>query len=236
MKSPDSHFFHYPLSVGELILNEEESTHAIRVCRAQKGDFLRLCDGEGHFAKGIILETDPKECRVLVENIETASGEKPRFSLALACLKDDGNEEVVFHASQTELNQIVFLRTDYSQEPKNSDCKKIIRRAELKSKVSLKQSLKPWLTAIQGPIVLDDFLANYSGDLILADIDGDPELKPLNENVETTLLVGPEGGFSAREIELIKAYSRGQVHLLKLGKTRLRAKTAAIIALGKCLH
>ncbi|NLG39464.1 MAG: RNA methyltransferase, partial [Fibrobacter sp.] len=66
--------------------------------------------------------------------------------------------------------------------------------------------------------------------------DGDPELKPLNENVETTLLVGPEGGFSAREIELIKAYSRGQVYLLKLGKTRLRAKTAAIIALGKCLH
>ena len=52
MRSPDSHFFHYPLSVGELILNEEESTHAIRVCRAQRR-FLRLCDGEGHFAKGI---------------------------------------------------------------------------------------------------------------------------------------------------------------------------------------
>ena len=50
---------------------------------------------------------------------------------------------------------------------------------------------------------------------------------------ETTLLVGPEGGFSKKEIELVKSYSRGEVKLLKLGRTRLRARTAAIVGIGK---
>lgn len=236
MKSPDSHFFHSPLIVDDIILNEEESSHLVRVCRVQKGTSIRLCDGEGHFADAMVLDTNPKECHVFVEKVETSPKPKPLFSLALACLKDDGNEEVAFHASQTEINQIVFLRTDFSQEPKNSDCKKMIRRAELKSKVSLKQSLKPWLTSIEGPILLDDWLSNYSGDLILADIHGKSDLEPLDENKETTLLIGPEGGFSNREIELIKSYKKGKVHLLNLGSTRLRARTAAIIALGKCLH
>lgn len=236
MKSPDSHFFQKPLIVGENTLNEEESLHALRVCRAKDGDILRLCDGEGHFASGVITKTDARGCQVLVKEIETSTLQKPHLSIALAHLKDDGNEEVVFHASQMLVDEIIFLRTDHSQEPKNSDCKKTLRRAELKSKVGLKQSMKPWLTEIKGPISLDDWLLTYTGNLVLADINGSPSIPSLGVNSKTTLLIGPEGGFSTREIELIKGYSKGHVYLLSLGPTRLRARTAAIVALGKCLQ
>ena len=100
------------------------------------------------------------------------------------------------------------------------------------------------MTRIEGPIEFDKWLKDYQGDLILCDIDGERKLdledgsgnaadgtpaKPV------TLLVGPEGGFSPREIEAIKAFKNGKVHLLNLGNTRLRARTAAIIALGKVL-
>jgi 16S rRNA (uracil1498-N3)-methyltransferase len=174
-------------------------------------------------------------------------------SLGIACLKDDALEEVVFHAAQTEIDKIIFLRTDFSQEPKNSDLKKTVRRAELKSLVSLKQSKKAWMTAIEGPVEFDKWLESYKGDLILCDIDGDRQLnlsgtdnasasdssganESSNENATPiTLLVGPEGGFSPREIEAIKTFQNGKVHLLNLGNTRLRARTAAIIALGKIL-
>lgn len=230
MKTPDSRFYCPLITVGRITLDENESNHAIRVCRAAVGDTLQLSDGLGHYADATITNADSKACEVEVTEVETASSERPKVSLGIACLKDDALEEVVFHAAQTEIDKIIFLRTDFSQEPKASDLHKTVRRAELKSLVSLKQSKKPWLTQIEGPITLDDWLKNYEGDLILCDIDGAPTVEKI-ENT-TTLLVGPEGGFSPRELNLIRSH-KGKVHLLNLGKTRLRARTASIVALGK---
>ena len=243
MKTPDSRFYCPLISVGTIVLDENESSHAVRVCRAANGDTLQLCDGLGHYADAIITKADAKACEVRVDTVEDAPFKRPRLNLGIACLKDDALEEVVFHAAQTETDSVIFLRTDYSQEPKNSDLHKLVRRSELKSLVSLKQSKKPWMTRIEGPIEFDKWLKDYQGDLILCDIDGERKLDlGLGECVEdgtpakpVTLLVGPEGGFSPREIEAIKTFQNGKVHLLNLGNTRLRARTAAIIALGKVL-
>ena len=246
MKTPDSRFYCPLISVGTITLDENESSHAVRVCRAANGDTLQLCDGLGHYADAIITKADAKACEVRVDTVEDAPFRRPRLNLAIACLKDDALEEVVFHVAQTETDSIIFLRTDYSQEPKNSDLKKTVRRAELKSLVSLKQSKKAWMTRIEGPIEFDQWLAQYQGDLILCDIDGERHLN-LDDGVGTenaagnaparpiTLLVGPEGGFSPREIEAVKSFTNGKVHLLNLGNTRLRARTAAVIAFGKIL-
>lgn len=246
MKTPDSRFYCPLITVGTIILDENESSHAVRVCRAANGDTLQLCDGLGHYADATITKADAKACEVRVDTVEDAALKRPRLNLGIACLKDDALEEVVFHAAQTETDSIIFLRTDYSQEPKNSDLKKTVRRAELKSLVSLKQSKKPWMTRIEGPIEFDKWLKDYQGDLILCDIDGERKLD-LEGNADgncsageraatsVTLLVGPEGGFSPREIEAIKTFRNGKVHLLNLGNTRLRARTAAVIALGKVL-
>lgn len=230
MKTPDSRFYCTLISKGRITLDENESNHAVRVCRATVGDTLQLSDGLGHYADSVIVRADAKACEVEVSEVITASSERPAVSLGIACLKDDALEEVVFHAAQTDIDRIVFLRTDFSQEPKESDLHKTVRRAELKSLVSLKQSKKPWLTRIEGPVTLDEWLASYEGDVILCDIDGSPAIEPPLK--QTTLLVGPEGGFSPREMDLIKSHN-GTVHLLNLGKTRLRARTAAIVALGK---
>ena len=246
MKTPDSRFYCPLITVGTITLDENESTHAVRVCRACEGDVLQLSDGVGHFADAVIEVADAKTCVVRVDTVIEADRPRPKVSLGIACLKDDALEEVVFHAAQTEIDKIIFLRTDFSQEPKNSDLKKTVRRAELKSLVSLKQSKKAWMTAIEGPVEFDKWLASNQGDLILCDIDGERQLnlsgdgsganENANENAAPiTLLVGPEGGFSPREIEAIKTFQNGKVHLLNLGNTRLRARTAAIITLGKIL-
>jgi 16S rRNA (uracil1498-N3)-methyltransferase len=242
MKTPDSRFYCPLITAGTITLDENESSHAVRVCRACVGDVLQLSDGVGHYADALIEVADAKACVVRVDTVIESERARPKVSLGIACLKDDALEEVVFHAAQTEINKIIFLRTDFSQEPKSSDLKKTVRRAKLKSPVSLKQSKKAWMTAIEGPVEFDKWLASYQGDLILCDIDGERQLNLIgdgsdaNENdAPITLLVGPEGGFSPREIEAIKTFQNGKVHLLNLGNTRLRARTAAIIALGKIL-
>jgi 16S rRNA (uracil1498-N3)-methyltransferase len=97
------------------------------------------------------------------------------------------------------------------------------------------------MTRIEGPIEFDKWLKDYQGDLILCDIDGERKLDLGEGSADgtpakpITLLVGPEGGFSPREIEAIKTFQNGKVYLLNLGNTRLRARTAAVIALGKVL-
>ena len=231
MRTPDSRFYCPQIGVGTFTLDENESSHAVRVCRATAGDTLELCDGLGHFADATIVKADPKACEVRIDKFDTVSTERPKLNLAIACLKDDALEEVVFHAAQTEIDTIYFLRTDFSQEPKNSDLHKLIRRAELKSLVSLKQSKKPWMTRIEGPIEFDRWLDTYEGNLVLCDINGEKSVPVLEQR--TTLLVGPEGGFSDKEISRIKSYQQGKTTLINLGNTRLRARTAAIIALGK---
>lgn len=233
MKTPDSHFYVQGITPGTLTLSEEESAHAIRVCRAREGDVLELCDGEGHFANGTVITADPRQCAVRVDSVQSASYPRPGLSLVLACLKDEANEEVAFHAAQMDIGSITLLRTERSQEPKDSGLSRVVRRCELKSLVSLKQSKKPWLTQIHGPVTLEDFLRDYRGDLVLCDIGGSDSAPETAENV--TVLVGPEGGFSDREVELIKNFKGGQVHLLKLGNTRLRARTAAVVAIGKMI-
>ena len=147
------------------------------------------------------------------------------------------------------IGSITFLRTDYSQEPKNSDLHKLVRRSELKSLVSLKQSKKPWLTEICGPVEFKEWLKGYHGDLILCDVDGEKTApteitakltsgsagKEKCDITPITLLVGPEGGFSPDEIRMTREFTGGKSYALNLGNTRLRARTAAIVALGKLL-
>lgn len=250
MKTPDSRFYCPQIQCGRATLDENESAHAVKVCRAAQGDVLELCDGQGHFAAGTIVVADPRACQVEISKVETPKPERPLLNLAIACLKDDALEEVVFHAAQTEIASITFLRTNYSQEPKNSDLHKLVRRSELKSLVSLKQSKKPWLTEICGPVEFKEWLKSYRGDLILCDVDGERvlpsevqdklnntngESSPVERHSPVTLLVGPEGGFSPEEIRMTKEFTGGKSYSLNLGSTRLRARTAAIVALGKLL-
>lgn len=237
MKTPDTRFFLSSLFPGEHILSEDESLHAIKVCRAKIGDSLRLCDGKGKLAEGRIIEASPKACKILIESLPEIEEKKPRLQLAIACLKDDGNEEVTLHAAQANLSKIILLRTEHSQEPKNSDLSRVVRRCSLKSRVSLKQSMKTWETEIEGPCELETWLQNIKGTLILCDIKGQKEISALNEESENpvTILIGPEGGFSKREIELIQNAPHAKTELLQLGTTRLRARTAALFAIGKLI-
>jgi 16S rRNA (uracil1498-N3)-methyltransferase len=89
MKTPDSRFYCPLISVGTIILDENESSHAVRVCRAVNGEILQLCDGLGHYADATITKADAKACEVRVDTVEDAPLKRPRLNLGIACLKDD---------------------------------------------------------------------------------------------------------------------------------------------------
>jgi 16S rRNA (uracil1498-N3)-methyltransferase len=228
----DSNFFLENLSLGEVFLSQEESSHIVKSFRARVGDYLELCDGKGCFADAELLEANPKACKVLIKNINEQEPQ-PQIHLAIGCLSDGSEEEIVFHATQLPLAAIHLLRTERSLEPRNSDLGKLRRRMEAKSLVALKQSRKSWLTEIKPPIYLKEFLENFKGNLIVCEKNDESTASHSPLPIPPiAILTGPKGGFSSAELEIMK---NKNAFFLSLGNTRLRAVTAPIIALGKVI-
>jgi len=228
----NSNFFIERLHLGEALLNSDESSHITKSFRASTGDSLTLCDGKGRLANAELAVVSPRECKVLIKSISEQEP-APQTHLAISCLSNGGEEEIVFHAAQVPLAAIHLLRTERSLEPRNSDLSKLRRRMEAKSMVALKQSRKAWLTEIKAPVYLSEFLETFKGNLIVCDQSGQLTTShlPLATD-QTAILSGPEGGFSPAELEAMK--SKG-AFFFSLGVTRLRAVTAPIFALAK-LH
>ena len=92
------------------------------------------------------------------------------------------------------------------------------------------QSNRNCIPRLMEPIKFDDLDLS---DLIVADERFAHGKENKNKNVSgVRLLIGPEGGFSESEFEKMDA---ANVSGLSLGKTILRAETAAIVAISKVL-
>lgn len=213
---------------SSISLNPEESAHAVKVFRHRVGDLLRIGNGHGLQGVGIVSLASISGCVLELQSIAPQQP-RPHLHLAIGCLKDNDLEEVMESCGQLNLASLTLLRTDHSQEPKDSDLGRTVRRLEMKSLVAFKQSQKSWLTTVHGPIPFSQWV-DQSQDIILCDMHGSPTLSFSGQ--EQVLAVGPEGGFSPREIEAMKAH---HCQSLRIGTTRLRAKTCPIVAMGALL-
>jgi 16S rRNA (uracil1498-N3)-methyltransferase len=100
---------------------------------------------------------------------------------------------------------------------------------------AMKQSLRAWLPEITFYRSFDALLNSYSDCTVFAaheKIDSADKTITTGDSDKNLLLVGPEGGFSANEIEKLKSRN---VKLLSLGRNRLRTETAALVFLSKFL-
>ena len=96
-----------------------------------------------------------------------------------------------------------------------------------------KQSKRDVIPMVHDIIKTDDIL-NFSGDLVLCYEDEDKTqlgdiTKDLSKNIG--LVIGPEGGISERELELLSEAKK-----VGLGRRILRAETAAITASFYIIH
>jgi 16S rRNA (uracil1498-N3)-methyltransferase len=96
-----------------------------------------------------------------------------------------------------------------------------------------KQCRRAWAMELAGWCTLDTLLGEgFPEGGVVADRDG-PSLSQLGEDVPSTMLVGPEGGFSDREQQLIERCGWIPV---RLGPHVLRAETAAVVGAALLLE
>ena len=206
---------------------ETESKHAIKVLRLKNESKVRLVNGKGIEAFGVIISDHPKHCEVSV--LEQREELKNPFKIAIAIAPTKNNDRIEWFLEKA----IEIGLTDFIPIVcKNSERKKF--NEERWNKVSiaaLKQSQRLWKTTIHQPIKLEEYLSEYINGLKSIAYCGDFDKKEfsqvVNKKENQLILIGPEGDFTPEETTL--AFEKG-FQPVSLGVNRLRTETAGVVA------
>jgi len=211
----------------QITLGNEESFHCIKVLRMRAGDKINLSDGMGNLFEGQILAQDIKNCPVMLLNVNPQYGQRAfRLHMAVAPTKNIARFEwFIEKATEIGVDEITPLFCEYSErvQIRTDRLQKIILSAA-------KQSIKTYLPVLHEPVKFADFIKmNHSSARFVAYVEENQplHLKTAYQEGDCTVLIGPEGDFSKKEIEV--AIQNGFIPV-NLGPSRLRTETAAVVA------
>ncbi len=224
-----------PAPGDRLALAAEETRHA-HVRRLRRGETVEVFDGSGRSYRGVVaaLARDAAEITI-TEELPAHVGESPlELTLALAVLKNDRLEWVIEKATELGVHAIRPFTSQFSlarpSEARWTRWRQIARSAA-------KQCGRTVLPHIESPVAWESLLRDPSPCRLLCWEDGGRALADLVPKdavpQRLTLAIGPEGGFSAAEVDAARA--AGWL-LLHLGPRVLRADTAALAALALCQY
>ena len=209
-------------------LSESESHHATKVMRLKAGNTIRLVDGKGNGYLAEIAEIHQK--KTLLNVIETLPTDVKPAPLHIAIAPTKTNERFEFFIEKAIELGISEITPIFSF---NSERKKLnVERVNRIAIAALKQSMRAFMPTINEPIKYADFIKQQNDNEKFICFCGDSEkvdLKTIDFAKPTTILIGPEGDFNEKEVEL--ALEKG-FKILNLGKARLRTETAAIFSLS----
>ena len=213
-----------------LVLTGDEAHHALRVVRVRPGDSVALFDGSGRELLGVVGSASKNEVRVSVLEERLATPSTNRVTIAQGWLKrDKSTEYLVRHGTAIGVHRFLFFRADHSEKRPLSDSK--WKRLAIES---AKQSGRLWLPIFDMAEDLEKALDRVDGRLLMATRAMAPV--PFREAVQgdaVALLVGPEGDWTRRELDVL--LSKGATPV-SLGPATYRAEVAAFLAASLVLY
>jgi len=210
----------------------QDARHITKVLRLGKDQTLRVTDGRGNDYTAVILSTSTSAVEVEIIQKNFCKTESP-LTVTLCCgmLKDKKMDFIIKHATTLGINQwIPFFCERSIPLPGKKRLAGRHQRWETISKESLKQCRRSRLVDISMPVSFSEALQKAKDhDLNIAfwEKAGMPlkNLPPSNPVTSVMILIGPEGGFSEKEIRTARDHG---FLSCSLGPRILRAETAAI--------
>ncbi|MBQ8292217.1 MAG: 16S rRNA (uracil(1498)-N(3))-methyltransferase [Bacilli bacterium] len=215
---------------SEVIIDKDDSFHIVKVMRMRVGDEVLVSDNQDSYLtkikvldeKGVILE--------VIEKQENSSELPLKVSIAQGLVRKDKMEEVLSKITALGANCYIPVNMERSnikiKEEKKDRQLKIIKEAS-------EQSMRNKLMELSSIISFKDLLklkTNYDVCLFAstkASLDN-PNLKQVlkNKDIKSILVVvGPEGGISPKEEELME---KANFLPITLGPRILRTELAPI--------
>lgn len=207
---------------------EETAKHFIKVLRIKLGEEVLLISGEGENYISIVSNLTKKE--VSLEVKETIKVDKNyNIDIALCTPKKDALELSLRHAVELGVNDVILSKSCFSQEItlKTDRLDKIVISAMEQSNNSFKPKI------IEKKLV--DISFNQYSKVILfsSKRQASTELGSINSDERILIVIGPEGGFSEDEEELLKGLNNSI--LINLQSPILRTPTAVAAGVGYVL-
>ena len=219
-------FYQPEIPQGTHHLDREESHHAIRVLRMEKGAVLELTDGKGAFYTAKIVKSDPKKCEFEITEKKEVARRNFQIHIAIAPTKNaDRIEWFIEKATEIGIDQISFMLC------KNSERKSInFERLEKVAVSAMKQSQQAWLPRLSEMTAYKEILLTAAEQKFIAYVDAanPKQLHSISKPKKSyVVLIGPEGDFSKEELELAE---KNTFEKVSLGPNRLRTETAGLVA------
>jgi 16S rRNA (uracil1498-N3)-methyltransferase len=226
------------LAGPRVVLDGEEGRHAATVRRMRVGERLTLTDGAGSAAECVVEAVRSGRdaaVELLVQRRRYEPPPRPRVIVAQALAKGDRGELAVELATEAGADAVLPWRAvrsvaRWDDGPRGA---KALARWRNTARAAAKQARRVWVPEVS-QAVYTAALAAVARDAALALVldatasRGLAELE-LPDDGNLLLVVGPEGGISAGELDLLTGAGAIPV---RLGPTVLRTSTAAAVAIG----
>ncbi len=231
------HRFYVSQPLGEEVVIEGSSIikQWLKVFRYKQGDFVILFNGDGYDYTYTLIASTPSLCTLSLSEKNIVARSSHKSFLFLSVIKKDLFELVVEKATESGVTDIVPLITEHT-EKKNLN----IERLKTIIKEASEQCGRNDLPVLHNQLTFSNSFSFLVSNNISPENTYITTLfgKPLREVLTTRIssqestttsplafFVGPEGGWSEDEEEVIKDK---HVAAVSLGKTVLRAETAGI--------
>jgi len=221
-----------PVVGGTVSLAGQEARHAVTVSRLAVGEEVSIGNGIGDIARGPITVATHTELTIEVASVESEERGAPAIVLAQALAKGDRDELAIQAA--TELGVDAVIPWTAARSISRWEGPKITKGHERWSAVvreATKQSIRSWIPDVLD-LVSTKQLAKLAAStrMLVLDPTATESLTSIElDDRDLVLVVGPEGGVSPAELDLLVAAGASAV---RLGATVLRTSTAGPAAIA----
>lgn len=230
------HTFYVPsIQINEKIatVKSSEQHHLRNVLRLGLGDTIRIVDGKGNVCIGEIYKINAETTEATILSRNFYERKTPSLTLFQGLPKNDKMEMILQKTTELGVTQIVPMSTEHSlQKPSVNRCERW-HRVVLSATKQCKRSWIPELCDVQEFKGCLNTLQKYALSLIFWENEKERHIKAVlreEPKVESiAFLVGPEGGFTKKEVNA--AIENGCIPVT-IGSNILRTETAAIAGIA----
>lgn len=222
--------------VSPLVLVEDDYHYLVRVLRYKKGYEFSGRDSKGDFFNLKITDITENSCIIDVKESLTEVIKLPEIVLYQCVCKGKKMDQIIRQATEAGVSEIIPVVSDFSVSRIDTEKSAKIERWNKIVKEAIQQSGSGVNTLIGKPVTIDKLLEidGSVGDIGL--FFHQEVLDPgslhgylSSESRIVSLVIGPEGGLSSRETEILFEKKFKSVYL----KTNvLRAETAALYGIS----
>lgn len=224
-------YINKPIEYTKTAISDERLIHQWRhVFRYNVGSEVILFDGSGQEFDAVIEKLNNREAEVRLVSERQGIVPTQKVTLYQSLLKKDKTEWVIEKATELGVSKIAPIISERSEKKGFN-----LERAQKIAIEASEQCGRADVPIIESSQQLVASIEGLEGEIIVFDKDNSSPTPSLTTREGATppssaIFIGPEGGWTEKEIEFFK--NKG-AQVFSLGSLTLRAETAAIVALAR---